>query len=715
MNPSTSNARSAKRSPLVSTDSLNNPQAFNKESYNTFDLSRRRLTTQRFDQILPVFMDAEIEGNKVSLQSRHDLRTYTLASPLLNNVAMDRSFFSVPWSAIAPNTWEYLYRTPVKGEDIEYPDVLQTLILSDFYSILDRDRAQIVSFVTTGTFTTSVLSQVGLVQRFVNYILLMNQIFSQAGLAKCLGFTFPSELPKWADTMYDTFIRAIAGQTLSGINIQDELESIVYSDRDGIFHQLNLHPVDPIQGSISPSLSEVFNFFDEYIEFAGNTQILFNWKPSFSADNVKTWMNYIVSSFMVPTVHPTTSIAFSDTKMPFCLEPLISYQMIVAQYYSNDHVDDIYTARMFLQDCLSANQGTIMKWRTDTSAIQDFLYQTVNGVSFPVDAFARKMFSEVLNLCMPDSGVATDFVSGKQDYFYAILFKLFAIHKSLRYGDYFTCARTQPLAVGDVRVSVNSDNTVSAVAINERLWIQRFLNAVNRAPQDIYDYLYQIAGVDPKNKTPEPHFIASERFNLNGMEVENTTSDNQGNVVTLLRNSESRYMFEVFLDEPSYIIGVDTFVLGYCYPESTRKLFYRDERFDWFNHFVQHIGDQTVNISELMNVPPDKTSEDNIFGYQLRYAQFKNAISEAVGGFLDGSLPSWAVLFKPQKRLNPTTYEEENIQQLNPWFLRNNNGDFDALYSSLTGANYCSRFHFIKSIDFKNFNNSKMQDYPTLV
>ena len=122
-NPSTSRVVSGNQTGTSPQGSLNNPRTANRESYNTFNRSRKRLSTQLFNQVQPMYCQAQIEGDVSRLQVSHDLRSYTLKSPLLSDVQMHRTFFQVPWSAIMPNTWENLYRQPIKGSDIDYTKV----------------------------------------------------------------------------------------------------------------------------------------------------------------------------------------------------------------------------------------------------------------------------------------------------------------------------------------------------------------------------------------------------------------------------------------------------------------------------------------------------------------------------------------------------------------------------------------------------------------
>ena len=284
---------------------------------------------------------------------------------------------------------------------------------------------------------------------------------------------------------------------------------------------------------------------------------------------------------------------------------------------------------------------------------------------------------------------------------YWLWMNIFQFRSSLRYGDYFASCRLTPLAVGDVTAAV-SNNAVSAVDMNTATWMQRFLNAVNRAVQDIYSYMQDMTGIKPERIMPQPNFCIHESYAIRGNEVENTTGSNTEAGVTTLLESRSSFEYTIFVDEPSVILGVSSYSVQYVYPAAVDRNFDLVDRFDWFNPFLQHIGDQDVKTHEL---DVNAALYSNIFGYQLRYAEFKFGVSHAVGAFADGFLPPMAVIWK----------QKENDSVLSSHFIRNHNVDLDEFYSSLTSVNYADRFHFICVYDNEVLANSKQQAFPSLM
>ncbi len=408
------------------------------------------------------------------------------------------------------------------------------------------------------------------------------------------------------------------------------------------------------------------------------------------------------------------------------LRPLVAYQTIISQFFSSSCVDSVYNCKAYTDSALAlvSHAYTIAKSRTTdfSQNLQPFPYSSkVNGVDVFYDAYSGKY-----NRYMADFFQDYITVDPSSEYLFidnlefqrlicTYANSLVGIGHSLRFSDYFTSSRTRPLAVGDTTIQVNQ-NAIQVVDVNKSLWIQRFLNAVNRGRQDIYDYLKQLTGVEPPHHMAEPIPLVSEQYNISGMEIENT-AEKQGNIVTLLRNNDTRYQYKYFANEPTYIIGVTYFSLLSVYQNATDRTYFMDDRLDWFNSFLQNIGDQPVFARELdSSFSKGGSDYDNkVFGYQQRYAEFKNAVSHARGGFVDGSLPGWSVLYNNSSYKDKYSLVDAAPLVLNSAFLRNFDNVFDPLFASLTGKNQSDRFHFIISTYYNNPYNSKQKKVQNLL
>lgn len=690
-NPSTSRAECNLHAGMVNQDSINDPRLSNNESYNSFDKTCIKLDTQLFDEIRVCYTDTAESGDVKRIDIMQDLRSPVLKSPLLTPVHMHRSFFQVPWSVIMPNTWEYVYRNPVKGEDIIFDDVAPLIKLSSFFTFLNDIKRR----MSAGALTAEYLDF------FVRYVYFIWSAFGRGSLPRQLKCRignlpvfatapsttgWPSDVTKFGefndpDVLMEWLCALLLGEVVVPVSISDNGFSPESIYTSGGALSVNLFFSDASTSLrntyVCKSRGDVFNFLREYILHGIPGSLV---TPTLSSDsNIYPGLLSVLPTFL------------TSTNKTYNLMPLIAYQCVVAQFFTNDHVDAVYSAKMWQQNALSS-----VLYRFSSSVPGPESSFTINGVDVPYDAYSGAILKYYFALDYNGADTSAILLP-----LFSYLQNLFLVGQSLRYGDYFTSARTQPLAVGDVTAAVN-DSMVSAVDVNRALWSQRLLNAINRTKQSIYDYMQSLTGVLPARREPQPNFIITEDYRIGGMEVENT-ADNQGNIITLFRNTESKRAYDVYIDEPSFIIGVDYFSAAVVYPDARMKITDMQDRFDWFNHFMQHIGDQIIDRDELAS----QRSMGIPFAYQLRYAEFKFSISDACGGFLfdDSQLDSWALQFHP---------ENGGMYTFGSMFIRNHNADFDNFFASLTAAD-SSRYHFIKFIYFRDMTNSKQQAFPSLL
>lgn len=709
INPSTSRAECNYHAGLVNQDSRNHPQTSNRESYNTFDKSHQIADTQLFDEVRPFYMDAALSGDVKRLRFKNNDWSPITNSQILTDVHKHRAFFQVPWSVIMPNTWEYLFREPVQGEDIVWGDVAPVLTPSDFADILNN----LFYFVNAGTATKfDDLTA----ERLIKSVYVFYSMFGCGSLPQTLGvritssntfskgfvdFTPEKAFQRLCQLFSSDGVEIAEGVNYSILGSGSLLSFLPYYvvNPSGVTQNYEYYVKTPVQA---------FNFFRDFILYSNSGT--FDGASIQNIGNVGSRSLTVADVFLYvftgrqaqERVEP--SFFFSRmmnifNSLPvgwsYNLMPVIAYQCLWHQFFTNDRVDPIYNAKSW-QSYL---------WSTyicggESPVVPSFY---INGASVLYDTFSKYSLHLLFSQIVSDRS--------RLDASLDVLLELFVVRPSMRGSDYFTSMRTQPLAVGDVSINVNS-NIVSAVDVNKSLWVQRFLNAVNRTKQSIYDYLQSITGVLPARREPQPNFIAEEVYSLSGQIVENTGTD-QGSMVSILRNMQSNMMYDVFIDEPSFVIGVDSYSVPYVYPDSCNRISHMSDRLDWFNDFMQHVGDQSVYLDELYT-PANLSTAMNPIGYQLRYAEFKNKISRACGAFISdvGPLNTWLILF------GRDGYNGEMLdpgRNISPYMIRNHNQDFDVLFASLTQTDPTNRYHFVKYTAIAENDNSKQQAYPTLL
>lgn len=676
MNPINSKSSNGQQVGTAPANPINDPGFVSTQGSSTYELSAPNLLTARFGEVTPFFYFNAIGRDRLELRSSQDLRTYTLGAPLMSSVRMKKSYFSVPLKCIMPNTWDYLFVNPVKGNDV--PD--------DAYSLIDIWHLVYVLAASCADQTYSA-SSTGLTEAELGTIrfrlfMLVFLLISKGSLLDYLGIS-TAQLVEDYDFLnsVSAFDPELADNIRSKVSVDKSFDlfcnylasvedywsiSFIYDDDDPVSGEQ--FPVSVNINNYS-SLSEIRQWFYSFVE---HPDARLSYPSNYNNFFKNTFFSYIIEfcscvADAYRQFNPSVT-DFSDkpaVTLPVNLYKVVAYQMICAQYYTNDHVDSLYNANLWLSNMKSL-QGL---------SSESFSY---NGVPVYYDVFSNH------NLDLMLQQLYKPFVPGeKQNYLY-FLFNLFSYRRSLRYGDYFMSSRPQPLAVGDVTVPVVGEG-VNVIDVNKNLHIQRFLNAVNRLGSNILEYTKGIFGYRPQAVEPTPNFISSEYLVVGCDEIDNTAQD-QGTVNTNLVSQSSQYAFDVNITDNSVILGLCSFEVLGAYPYTVERDNLHSNRYDMFNPFLQHLGDQEVKALELgyckaIDVP---------FGYQVRYAEYKFKYPQQHGGFNDESLRLWSMPYKFD--YGHTVLSEDAI--------RFNQSDFDKFYKSLTYSSLANYFHF--QICFQN-------------
>lgn len=634
-------------------NNVNNPRPNNIRGRNVFPQSYKMLTTDRYGEYSPFYWAKCERGDVQNLKTDHDLHTLTLQSPMVSDVKMTKSFIKVPMQAIYPINWEKMFTIPTQGDDIPADNRALLNVSALTFSLLHH-------IFDSPVFGVRIKS-----------LILLELLHSHGSLFERFNIHFNSS---WAvfyndsetigvslDKIFDQYfwpeiIRL--GKTCS--LVKDNVSYFVYDDTNPLFGEFA-----PVIKKVSPR---------RYIEILRSNDFEFGpeWDDLDIGNFLEGFEFELVSSYL--TIDSSTSVSIPDKFIN--IEPIIAYQLSCAQFGTNDHVDFIYSADLYRQNMLS-----FVTRSNDSSSDRSVPFFLYNGVWTQYDVFSQKIFDLMISRLQVDTSVYDSL-----DFF----INLFSYVPSLRYGDYFTGGKPQPLAVGEYSAEV-VDGNVSAVDITRSIQMQRLLNRVNMVGRKLGDYLAGIFG----GKLPEapkdvPVFLAHQHYTINGFETENTGDrqfaegpDNANTITSHLRSSENRHSFEIEIDEPCYIIGMNSYESMRIYSRTIDRFAFHHDRYDDFIPEMQYIGDQDIKLSEL-------DSSLNIhepFAYCLRYMEYKQRYSYASGGFIE-NLPSWAFITDNSDG-NPAS------NFIDPDYIRSSPSEFDRFYKSLTGYSLGSYFHFI--------------------
>lgn len=613
-------------------------------THNTFDMSYFHFKTQKFGQYEPFFVMEAVPGDVIPFSNSHNVRALPMSSPFLSSLKLNKDYFLIPNQAIQPNTWEYIFRNPTQGDDIPEDAHNVFPIFSNGSSILSSFLSLIRNYSEDSS------------NSLVLWSLLSAELFLSSGsLLYQLGCKFniqfiDSDGSYFSfDSLFDKFVNSI-----SYLEIELEDGRVFNSDDIGNYAVISLLRFYGSRAFINEIYVEGFTSYDYHL---------------------------IISN--VDSIN---------------LDRLIAYQLSCAQFYVNPNVDFIYNAQLYRDNLYSlwVKAFSDEDGVTGTSQILTFPY---NGMIIPYDYCSRAYYQRVFNYIVEGLNDFTDLeFSLVFDYLNAI----FGLRESLRFGDYFTDSRTQPLAVGENNIPV-VDGSINVIDTSRSIIYQRFRNAVVKLGNNFGDYLRGIFGTEPSPDYHIPKFIIHQDFDVSGFEVSNTTSESQGSIVTNLNTQDDTYVFEVTVDMPCVIIGISYFSIPRAYMQTKDRPFFHKNRFDMFNPMLQYVGDQPVYNYERTS----QTSED-IFGYQSRYNEYKQRYSVVSGGFTS-VLPAWT--FVADSLFDPVV-SFDVISNQGPDFIRAHDYEFNRFLSRIPGYSLGTGFHFIVVYNNKCVANRPMEVNP---
>jgi hypothetical protein len=177
--------------------------------------------------------------------------------------------------------------------------------------------------------------------------------------------------------------------------------------------------------------------------------------------------------------------------------------------------------------------------------------------------------------------------------------------------------------------------------------IQKFLERDARGGTRYTEKIKAHFGVtSPDARLQRPEYLGGSSTPINIHPVAQTTSTDattpQGNLAAFGTASETGSGFTKSFTEHGYIIGLANVRADLTYQQGLDKLWSRSTQYDFYFPTFAHLGEQAVLNKEIY-VSGTNTDEE-VFGYQERYAEYKYKRSQLTGLFrsdASGSLDAW--------------------------------------------------------------------------
>jgi len=179
--------------------------------------------------------------------------------------------------------------------------------------------------------------------------------------------------------------------------------------------------------------------------------------------------------------------------------------------------------------------------------------------------------------------------------------------------------------------------------------IQRFLERDARGGTRYTEKVKAHFGVtSPDSRLQRPEYLGggSTPVNIHPVAQQSSTdaTSPQGNLSAFGTASENNSGFTKSFTEHGYIIGLANVRADLTYQQGLDKMWSRETQYDFFFPTFAHLGEQAVLNKEIF-VSGTATDEE-VFGYQERYAEYKYKRSQLTGLFrsdASGSLDAWHV------------------------------------------------------------------------
>lgn len=666
-------------------------------SRNRFDLSYQNLMSLRFGEVRPFFHQQCINDDTISFSNSSELWSMQMKSPLMSNFVAYKDYFYVPMKAILPNSWEFWKNNPIQKDDIP----------SDAYSnfplgALSRKLTNIITSYSVPSQDTT--SSVG---TSLCALLLFYHFFTNNALPIQLGINYST---CWGyNSLDDSFMK----DTDQYPSI-DQLLEIIFSgaDLDPAPFQPKGTPIEDLETigftlstgfyNSSTGTSSVFipifeanseatryrfipsNYRQAMQIIQKDLQIGVNPCPAGAAVNSnRKVINLIVKGYSLlfdssyeghggKILRPgflTNYYSTSDTSYTPDFSPVYAYHLVGAQFYTNDQVDKLYTASDYISEMIS-----------DFIVSNDLPYFDYNGHNVFYDLLSYRLVS-----------LATDnftsfnlWSSGNYlPWWLKMILSLWIPFESLRFGDYFVGSRLNPLALGadpNSYAPVVGENVKSLDMVQAMSYLN-YYNDIQKLGPTAWIQENGVFGDFPQSLDPMPRFISRSKVSIGEQQIENTSSENTGDIVTRSRSNDSSYGFSCDISESSIILGLISFDVPRIYQNVSDRLSFVKDRFDIFNPYFQNIGDQALLMSEI-----NLNSSGNInkaLGWQLRNTEYKQRVSVASGAFAGNYfLPSWAMV------------SDNRGFTLNEVNIRNHDYELDRFFVSLPNWTNSGYFHF---------------------
>lgn len=190
--------------------------------------------------------------------------------------------------------------------------------------------------------------------------------------------------------------------------------------------------------------------------------------------------------------------------------------------------------------------------------------------------------------------------------------------------------------VSDIYADLTTATAYTINSLRQAFQVQRLYERDARGGTRYTEILRAHFGVvSPDARLQRPEYLggSSSPININPVQQTSATDSTspQGNLAAFGLTSSKIHGFTKSFVEHGYIIGLVNVRADLTYQQGLQRLWSRQTRFDFYWPALAHLGEQAVLNKEIY--AQGTAADDDVFGYQERYAEYRYYPSLITGKF----------------------------------------------------------------------------------
>lgn len=189
-------------------------------------------------------------------------------------------------------------------------------------------------------------------------------------------------------------------------------------------------------------------------------------------------------------------------------------------------------------------------------------------------------------------------------------------------------------SVSGLEADLSSATAATINSLREAFQLQRMFERDARGGtrySEIVRSHFGVVSPDARLQRPELLGMSSQRISVNP--VTNNSETSTGTLAAYAVVADNNGGFSKSFTEHGHIIGLVNVRADLTYQQGMNRMWFRDTRYDFYWPSLANLGEQEVYNKEIYFQGDGATNDDNVFGYQERYAEYRYFPSKVTGLF----------------------------------------------------------------------------------